>query len=66
MACPVHWQGALNAHYAHADQHDIVFLENGDVLLANDGGVFGHNSKFTTDRQDSTLPRGMPLPVIQM
>lgn len=38
--CPVHWQGAHEAHYAHADQHDIQFLSNGSVLLANDGGVF--------------------------
>ena len=48
--CPVHWQGALNAHYAHADQHDIVFLENGDVLLANDGGVFEWSQQQVHDR----------------
>lgn len=39
-ACKVHWQGAYESHYTHADQHGIAFLPGGDVLLANDGGVF--------------------------
>jgi hypothetical protein len=38
--CPLHWQGADEALYTHADQHDLVFLPNGDLLIANDGGVF--------------------------
>ena len=38
--CPVHWQGASDAKYAHADQHSITMLEDGRVVLGNDGGVF--------------------------
>ena len=38
--CPVHWQGASDAKYAHADQHSITVLEDGRVVLGNDGGVF--------------------------
>ncbi len=38
--CPVHWQGAFEAKYAHADQHGILILEDGRVILSNDGGVF--------------------------
>ena len=48
--CPVHWNGALDAKYAHADQHDIVFLDNGDVLLANDGGVFEWSQNNVVDK----------------
>ena len=39
-SCPVHWQGALEAAYTHADQHSITFRSDGDVILSNDGGVF--------------------------
>ena len=38
--CPIHWQGALESSYAHADQHGMTFLSNGAVVLANDGGVY--------------------------
>ena len=51
-SCPIHWQGALEAHYAHADQHDITFLNNGDVLLANDGGVFVWDGADVEDRSE--------------
>ena len=47
--CPIHWQGALDAKYAHADQHDILFLPNGDVLLANDGGVYRWSGEQVQD-----------------
>ena len=50
--CPVHWQGADVAKYAHADQHDIRFLDNGDVLLCNDGGVFRWDGEETVDLSD--------------
>jgi len=39
-ACEVHWQGAFDSKPTHADQHGFTFLPGGDVLLANDGGVF--------------------------
>ncbi|MDG1675230.1 MAG: hypothetical protein P8H88_07270, partial [Flavobacteriales bacterium] len=50
--CAVHWQGAGEALYAHADQHDIQFLPNGDVLLANDGGVFQWSGQGVVDKSD--------------
>ena len=48
--CPIHWQGALEAKYAHADQHDIVFTSTGEVVLANDGGVFVWDGNVAEDR----------------
>ena len=48
--CPIHWQGALEAKYAHADQHDIVFGASGGVILANDGGVFVWDGAEVEDR----------------
>lgn len=48
--CPIHWQGALEAKYAHADQHDIVFTSTGEAILANDGGVFVWNGDVVEDR----------------
>ena len=48
--CPIHWQGALEAKYAHADQHDIVFTSTGEVVLANDGGVFVWDGNGAEDR----------------
>ena len=48
--CPIHWQGALEAKYAHADQHDIVFTSTGEVILANDGGVFVWDGNAVDDR----------------
>lgn len=50
--CVVHWQGADGAAYAHADQHDIEFLPNGHVLLANDGGVFEWSDGVVADKSD--------------
>lgn len=38
--CELHWQGASFARRTHADQHDLVWMDNGDVVVANDGGVF--------------------------
>ena len=48
-SCPVHWQGAGEAHYTHADQHDFEFLPDGSVLLANDGGVFRWDNEGVVD-----------------
>ena len=48
--CPIHWQGAMDASYAHADQHDIVFTSTGEALLANDGGVFVWDGNAVEDR----------------
>ena len=48
-SCPIHWQGAGASKYAHADQHDFQFLPNGDVLLANDGGVFRWDGESVVD-----------------
>ena len=50
--CQVHWQGAFESKYAHADQHDIAFLPDGRVLLANDGGVFEWDGNAVTDKSD--------------
>ena len=48
--CPIHWQGALEAKYAHTNQHDIVFGASGGVILANDGGVFVWDGAEVEDR----------------
>ena len=42
--------GAPEAKYAHADQHDIVFTSTGEVVLANDGGVFVWDGNVAEDR----------------
>ena len=47
-ACPCAGE-ALDYKYA-ADRHDIVFMDNGDVLLANDGGVFEWSENKVTDK----------------
>ena len=47
--CPVHWQGASEAKYAHADQHSITMLEDGRIVLGNDGGVFVWDGEEVTD-----------------
>lgn len=54
--CPLHWQGALDAKAIHADQHDFLFLDNGDLLIANDGGVFRWNGTEAVD-----LSRGLNI-----
>ena len=67
--CPIHWQGALDAKYAHADQHDIAFTDNGDVVLANDGGVFVWDGTAVEDRsQGLDITQGYALalnPLVQ-
>ena len=47
--CPLHWQGASEAKYTHADQHGITWLGDGSVVLGNDGGVFRWNGEHITD-----------------
>ena len=49
-SCPIHWQGASDAAYAHADQHGIAFSEDGSVVIANDGGVFHWADGQVVDR----------------
>ena len=53
--CPLHWQGADEALYTHADQHDLVFLPNGDLLIANDGGVFQWRTSSTCEDKSAGL-----------
>jgi len=50
--CVVHWQGAGESQYAHADQHDIQFLPGGEVLLANDGEVFQWSEDIVVDKSE--------------
>ncbi|MDA0728997.1 MAG: hypothetical protein O3B70_00390 [Bacteroidetes bacterium] len=50
--CPLHWQGAYEAKYTHADQHDLRFHPDGSVLLANDGGVFRWYGDHVEDLSD--------------
>ena len=47
--CELHWQGASTARRTHADQHDLVWMDNGDVVVANDGGVFRWQDAEVTD-----------------
>ena len=49
MELPVHWQGASEAKYAHADQHSITMLDDGRIVLGNDGGVFVWEDGEVTD-----------------
>lgn len=40
-----HWDLAVpdwSSYEVHADKHDIIFLKNGDYLLATDGGLYKH------------------------
>ena len=60
--CVVHWQGAGESQYAHADQHDIQFLPSGDVLLANDGGIFQWSAEGVVDKsQGLDIAQGYAL-----
>lgn len=45
--CAAHWYAGGDLPYAHADQHGIVFLDDGALLLANDGGAFLMNADGT-------------------
>ena len=47
--CELHWQGASSAHRTHADQHDLLWLDNGDVVVSNDGGVFRWDDSGVSD-----------------
>ena len=40
---------SIEAKYAHADQHSITVLEDGRVVLGNDGGVFLWEGEKVTD-----------------
>ena len=47
--CELHWQGASSSHRTHADQHDLLWLDNGDVVVSNDGGVFRWDDSGVSD-----------------
>ena len=47
--CELHWQGASSSKKTHADQHDLLWLDNGDVVVSNDGGVFRWQDSGVTD-----------------
>ncbi len=51
-SCPLHWQGAYEAAYTHADQHDLRFHPDGSVLVANDGGIFRWHGDHVDDLSD--------------
>ncbi len=40
MNIMTHWFGANGIPYVHADIHQIIYSSTGDVLSANDGGLF--------------------------
>ena len=48
-SCELHWQGAASAHRTHADQHDLLWLDDGDVVVSNDGGVFRWDDSGVSD-----------------
>lgn len=39
-SCAAHWYSGGDLPYLHADQHGIQYLEDGRLLVANDGGAF--------------------------
>ena len=39
-ACEGHWYAGGALPYLHADQHGLQYLEDGRLLVANDGGAF--------------------------
>ena len=47
--CKLHWQGASSTQKTHADQHDLLWLDNGDVVVSNDGGVFRWEDSGVSD-----------------
>ena len=38
-----------SAHRTHADQHDLLWLDNGDLVVSNDGGVFRWDDSGVSD-----------------
>ena len=38
--CAAHWYAGADLPYLHADQHGLKYLEDGRMLVANDGGAF--------------------------
>lgn len=39
-SCEGHWYSGGDLPYLHADQHGLQYLEDGRLLIANDGGAF--------------------------
>ena len=42
-SCSGHWYGGGERPYLHADQHGLAFLDDGRLLVGNDGGVFTYD-----------------------
>ncbi|MEM9836193.1 MAG: LamG-like jellyroll fold domain-containing protein [Bacteroidota bacterium] len=40
FTCPAKWSHPDKPNYVHADLHDINYYSNGDLWVANDGGIF--------------------------
>ena len=50
--CEAHWYAGGELPYLHADQHGIQYLEDGRLLVANDGGafLFDPDAAWATDK----------------
>ena len=50
--CAAHWYAGADLPYLHADQHGLKYLDDGRMLVANDGGafVFDPTSSLSTDK----------------
>ena len=54
-----HWDMAdppWFTYEVHADKHDLVFLKNGDFLLATDGGLYKHFENTDTWEDIENIP----------
>lgn len=40
FTCPAKWSHSYKPNYVHADIHDVNYYPNGDLWVANDGGIF--------------------------
>ncbi|PCJ81430.1 MAG: hypothetical protein COA49_04860 [Bacteroidetes bacterium] len=51
--CDAHWSGQGAHPLVHADQHGITFLQDGRMIVANDGGVYlRDNNGFYDDKSN--------------
>ena len=46
--CAAHWYAGGDLPYLHADQHGLKYLEDGRMLVANDGGAFLFDPALST------------------
>lgn len=51
MSTPPWWQYSV-----HADKHDMIYLESGDILLATDGGLYRADSDLSNWEDVESLP----------